>query len=75
MARVKATPRTNKEVRAYRRAHEVTQVALAAELGCSDASYRLYESHNNPLPRGMQAAHVIAAIDRLSTNGGGVNDA
>lgn len=64
-----ATPKTPKQVRVYRRTHEITQVAVAAAIGCSDASYRLFESHGLPLPRGLSSADVMRAIDVLAKNG------
>lgn len=55
----------NGEVRRARRAADITQEELAAELKCSLQSYRNFERYHAPLPRGATPSDAINAIARI----------
>lgn len=56
----------NGQVRSARRAADVTQEELAAELGCSVQAYRLFERLHAALPRGATPSDALDAILRVA---------
>ena len=57
---------SNGEVRAARRKYELSQEAVAKELGISRASYNYYEVRHWPLPKPLTPSDAIDAIERLA---------